>query len=238
MSVNVYFYIEVQDEEGKWHLVKWYSDRNFDKIDPEEGVDEERIVEIDGVKHIEKRETDPGLQCRDKLSWGRHWHDNFSGYDGLPKDISEELDGYLHENFEHELANHIKYYGEDSEYKPVYGKKYATISASGLSKMCDNEREEWIKNLKNRIRNIQLEEINDTLKRIEKKIDGKPFKEKKKKTNDEEYYEDTLEYYFDDSMWDVINFYTEVSEVMEKARMFTGNRWLDEDKVRIIYYYC
>ena len=242
MSVSIYFYIEVQDKDGKWHLVKWYSDRNFDS-DPLEDCDQERIVEIDGVKHIEKRETCPGLICRDRISWGTRWYGTLHQC-GLPDDISEELDKYLHIEFEREKANHLKYYGESSDYKPEYGKKYGYLLMSELFEMCEHDKEEWIKNLKSRIRDKQLEEIRDHLKRIERKVDAGgigtefPREKKKKKTEEEEYYEDTLEYYFGEAFWDVINFYEELSEVMEKARMFTGNSWFSPEKTRVTYYYC
>jgi hypothetical protein len=54
---------------------------------------------------------------------------------------------------------------------------------------------------------------------------------------EEEYYEDTLEYYFEDALEDIMALYRETNELKERACMFTGDRWLDSDKVRMIYYF-
>ena len=236
MSVNIYFYIEAKDAEGKWHLVKWYSNGVFDKEDPVEGVDQERVVEIEGKRQIEHRETCPGLAWRDELGWNRDLGSSRI-FSGLPDDIDEELLGYLKKEFDKEITSYKKYHSEEHDYEPKFGSKYGYIYLSDMFKICDEKREEWIKNIKERLRDAQLDEIHKSIKRLEKKIDGKTIKAPK---NDEQHpsYDDLFDYYLGDAFWDVQSLYEETEELMEKARMFTGDRWFESENVRAIYYFC
>ena len=92
MSVSLYFFIEVKDADGNWHLVKWYSDRRFDTDEPTQW-DLQKEVEVNGRKMFENIEVCPGLAWRDELGWSRNSYD-LSTY-GYPTDISVELDELL-----------------------------------------------------------------------------------------------------------------------------------------------
>ena len=232
MSVDIYFLIEVQDADGKWHLVKWYADGEFDKEDPTEW-DFEKVVDFNGKRMVEKYEFWPGLAWRDEVGWAR----NFEGlnvYDYLPKDLSAELGDLITEHGERELKRRKPMYGEDHEYD--YRRKYAHMYLSDMVEHSNKKFEEWKNRLKGKIKDEQLEEINKRLDNLEKITLGKTDKPVKQKKAEKEY-EDTLDYYLDESLFDVIALKRENNEIYDKAANFTGNRWLDEDKVRVIYYF-
>lgn len=232
MSVSLYFFIEVKDADGNWHLAKWYSDRKFDVDEPTEW-DFQKEVEVDGKKMFENIEVCPGLAWRDELGWARNGYDLITH--NYPDDISNELDELLKSRGELYKKNRIDFGMDVSDYD--YRRKYEVVYLSDLYDVCDKKKKEWIENLKNRMHDKQFDEIIGRLKVIEscsRGLDVKPYVPKKK---DEEYYEDTLEYYFEDALEDIMALYRETNELKDRACMFTGDRWLDSDKVRLIYYF-
>ena len=232
MSVEIYFFIEVKDENGKWHLVKWLADGEFDKEEPTEW-DFEKVIEVNGKRMVEKYEFNPGLAWRDELGWARSWGEANIG--DLPSDVSEELLQMIVEHGEREIERRKPMYG-DENYTFNYKAQYSCIDYSELIEISNKRFDEWKTNLKKRVRNEQLDEIIARLDNIEKiglgKTD-KPFK--KKKTEDE--YEDTLEYYLEEALFDVYALKRECTEVYERASMFTGDRWLEGEDIRVIYYF-
>lgn len=232
MSVDIYFFIEVKDADGKWHLVKWYSDGEFDKDDPTEW-DFEKVVDFNGKRMVEKYEFCPGLAWRDEIGWQRNFG-KLTIYDSLPKDLSEELESLIIEHGEKELQRRKPMYGDDYEYD--YRKQYGTIMFTDMVEHSSNKFEQWKEYLKSRVRDEQLDEINkriDNLEKISLGITQKPFKVKRV----EKEYEDTLEYYLDEELSDVLALKRENGEVYDKAANFTGDRWLDDDRIRVIYYF-
>ena len=232
MSVSLYFFIEVKDADGNWHLVKWYSDRKFDVDEPTEW-DFQKEVEVGGKKMFENIEICPGLAWRDELGWARNGYDLITH--NYPSDISNELDEHLKSRGELYKKNRIDFGMDVSDFD--YKRRYEVVYLSDLYDVCDEKKKEWIENVKGRVRNKQFDEIIDRLKVIEscsRGLDVKPYAPKKK---DEEYYEDTLEYYFEDALEDILALYRETNELKERACMFTGDRWLDSDNVRLIYYF-
>lgn len=232
MSVDIYFFVEVQGADGKWHLVKWYADGEFDKEDPTEW-DFEKVVDFNGKRMVEKYEFWPGLAWRDEIGWARNFEE-LNICDGLPKDLSTELDDLITEHGEKELKRRKPMYGDDYTYD--YRRKYATIGFSDMVEYSNKKFEEWKSRLKDKVRDEQLDELNKRIDNLEKIALGKtdkPFKQKKI----EKDYEDTLEYYLDEALFDVIALKRENNEVYDKAVNFTGDRWFDQDKIRVIYYF-
>lgn len=236
MSVDCYFLIEVKDADGKWHLVKWYTDEKFEEFDREYSeYSFEKEAEIDGTKHIVKHEIWTGLQWRDELSWTRGWGGE-SVCDGLPNDISEELDTLIKERWEKEKQRRIELYGnEESEYH--YKTRFSYIYLNDMWDICEKKMKEWRDRLLERVRNIQLDEINEKLDDLKKLVQGKEVKAKKKKKDEDEYYEDTIEYYLDDYLEDVIHLRQETKMISTLAETFVGDRWLDSSNVRVIFYF-
>ncbi len=232
MSVNINFFIEVKDENDKWHLVKWIADGEFDKEDPTEW-DFEKVVEINGKRMVEKYEFDPGLAWRDELGWARNWGE--VNITGLPSDVSEELLQMIVEHGEREIERRKPMYG-DKNYTFNYKSQYSCIYYDELVEIANKRFEEWKERLKEKVRDTQLDEINRRLDNLEKIALGKSDKATKMKKSEKEY-EDTLEYYLEESLFDVYALKRENTEVYERASMFTGNRWLENDKIRVIYYF-
>lgn len=234
MSVDCYFFIEVKDAEGKWHLVKWYADEAFDKFSEDDArYSYESETTIDSVKYVVKREAWTGLQWRDELSWGRHWG-GINNYEGLPNDVSEELDKLLRERAERDIEERRKLYNKE-DYTFDYKKQFGYIYLDDMWSVCNDKMEEWKKRFFERVRDIQLDEIKDKLNDIEKLIMGKEVKKSRKKK--EEYDEDTLEYLVEEEMEDIICLRQETKMIATMAENFTGDRWLDSDRVRVIYYF-
>lgn len=231
--MSLYFFIEVKDTDGNWHLVKWYSDRKiFDTNAPTKWDFQKAVTMNDGTELWENYEISTGLAWRDELGWAR----NFEGLStcGYPSDISPELDKMLKENGELLKESRIKLGFEEEEYD--YRRKYETLYLSDMYDVCEKKLGEWKERLKGHIKDEQLTDISDRLSIIEKLVRGKDVKEKKKEKADKEY-EDTLEYYFDEYLSDVMALYRETNILHEKACSYTGDKWLGNENVRLIYYF-
>lgn len=232
MSVSLYFFIEVKDADGNWHLVKWYSDRKFDTEEPTEW-DFQKEVEVNGNKMFENYEICPGLAWRDELGWYR----NFGGLKSYkyPDDVSGELDELLKSHGELEKKNRYRFGMDVSDYD--YKKKYECVYLSDMYDICGEKKKEWVSNIKKRMHDKEFNEIIDRLKIIEscsRGLDVKPYQPKK---NEDDCYEDTLDYYFEEEIENIMALYRETHELHEKACTFTGDRWFDSKDVRIIYYF-
>lgn len=232
MSVSINFFIEVKDDNGTWHLVKWIADGEFDKEDPTEW-DFEKVIDFNGKRMVEKYEFCPGLAWRDELGWARNWGE--ANITGLPSDVSEELLQMIIEHGEREIERRKPMYG-DENYTFNYKSQYSCIYYDELVEIANKRFEEWKERLKEKVRDTQLDEINRRLDNLEKITLGKSDKATKMKKSEKEY-EDTLEYYLDEALFDVYALKRENTEIFERASMFTGDRWLENGKIRVIYYF-
>lgn len=232
MSVDINFFVEVRDDNGKWHLVKWLADGEFDKENPTKW-DFEKVIDFNGKRMVEKYEFCPGLAWRDELGWARNF-DGLDVQDCLPQDLSEELDSLITEHGEKEVRNRKPLYGESYPYD--YRRKYATLMFSDMVEHSNKKFEEWKERLRGKVRDEQLDEINRRLDNIEKIALGKSDKATKTKKAEKEY-EDTVDYYLDEALFDVYALKRENTMVYERASMFAGDRWLKDDRIRVIYYF-
>ena len=139
MSVDIYFYIEVKDEQGRWHLVKWYSDRHFDSHpDDEKG---EKIVTINGKRYTEKFEKWTGLAWRDEAYYG--------GYDkiasqGLPIDVRAELYDYLTNKYAALVKKHNeKVFGSAPANFGEYCRRFQYAYLNDMETVCRDKYEDW-----------------------------------------------------------------------------------------------
>lgn len=224
MSTSIYFFVEVQDKEKKWHLAKYYTDCAFVENEPTEW-DFEKVVNVDGKKMIEKYELWTGLAWRDELVWRRQ----DMSY-GLPSDISEELKTLLEEMAEKEKNSGI--YPSDYD----YSHRYSYIYIDEMWKISKEKFNSWKNLVKKHVRDEQLEDIKRRIAHLEKialKKTDKVMKEKK--GCDDEI---DIDYLFDEDLSDIVALEQETSELYGLASQFCGNRWLDFDKVRVIYYFA
>lgn len=236
MSVSCYFLIEVKGVDGKWHLVKWYSNEPFEEFDKDTAIYSfETEAEINGKKTIEKHEIWTGLQWRDELSWSRNFERDIST-EGLPKDISEELDALIKKRWEKEKERRVELYGSpESEYE--YKTRFCYTYLNEMWGVCDERMKQWRDSLLKCVRDTQLDEINDKLDDLKKLVQGKEVKAKKKKDDDEEFYEDTLEYHLDEHLENVIALRKETKMLSTIAETFVGDSWLDAENVRVYFYF-
>ena len=86
------------------------------------------------------------------------------------------------------------------------------------------------------MKDTQIEEITARIKHLESVIvsgEKTPFKAE----HADDDYEDTIDYYFDDALFDVIALMKENREVFTKAWGFTGDKWFETKDIRVIYYF-
>ena len=236
MSISCYFFVEVRAADGKWHLAKRFTDEDFEEFDKEGAAYSfEAETEIDGKKYIVKHEKWTGLQLRDELSWSRAWDRDIAA-SGLPNDVSDELTALAKLYSEKTAASRRELYA-NKEYTFDFATQCHYVSLTDLWWLCEKKQEQWKKGLLERIRDTQLDEINDKLDAIKKLILDKDAKVGRKKRKDDECYEDTVEYYLTEYLDEVIQLKTEVSALSEIAENFTGDRWLSADNVRVIFYF-
>jgi len=223
MSTSIYFFVEVQDKEKKWHLAKYYTDYAFVENEPTEW-DFEKVVNVDGKKMIEKYELWTGLAWRDELVWRRE-----DAPYGLPSDVSEELKTLLEEMAEKEKNKGI--YPSDYD----YSRRYSYIYIDEMWKISKEKINNWKNSVKKHVRDEQLEDIKRRIAHLEKialKKTDKAMKEKK--GCDDEI---DIDYLLDEDLSDIVTLEQETSELYNLASQFSGNSWIDFDKVRVIYYF-
>jgi hypothetical protein len=236
MSVYMHCFIEVKDKDGKWNLVKWYTDEKFDKFEPNELYNSfQREVEINGVKTIENIELWPGHAWRDELSWCRGWGEG-EFYDGLPKDISEELNERLTRYAELYKA-HCLELGYSEEHFETWGRRYSHIYLSEMRRICDNKMKDWRRNAVKAMRDVQFDSVSKKLDRIEKIASGKEVKPLRRKKTDEEVEEDMCDYYLDENIEDIIALRRDLTKIDFLAGLFVNDDWVKDENVRIIYYF-
>lgn len=236
MGVSCYFLLEVKDHDEKWRLVKWYSNEPIENFDKENAIYSfEKEAEVNGKKVIEKHEIWTGLQWRDELSWRRNFDRDITS-DSLPDDISEELKAMMEERWEQEKKSRIKLYGS-SESDYIFKTRFKHTYLSDMWEVCDEKMKQWKESLLKRVRDGQLDEINEKLDIIKKIVQGEEVKTKKKKKNDSEFYEDTLEYCIDEHLEDVIQLQQETKMLSTIAEEFSGNRWIEPKNVRVYFYF-
>lgn len=225
MSVDCIYFIEVKDKDGKWNLVKWYADGDFDTVSSLPALDHEREVEVDGKKFIERCDDWMCLDWRDELSWHRAWNNTHE-----PKDMSTELQSIIDaENKYREEAR------KDVGLLEGFKYTYNTNTVSELWGIADKRMEDWKANVVKHMRDTQLDEIRDEMGDLKKLIKGEEVKRKKAKSEDE--YEETLEYYFDEELERIISLRNDLYSIKSRAAAFVGNRWVSDDDIRIIYYF-
>ena len=237
MSVSLVAYIEAQDAQDKWHLVKWFSkDGNFEKrfhVEPD-GTP----ISIDGEES--KYRSDNCLilsnMWRDIItkSW---WEDRIDPTSSIPDDISDDLEGEIKSRYEKFLSNFRL--SEEYTYE-TYKKQFGCIYLNDMFSICSDKYDRMKEKFISEINNIKNDKICRRLDEIEVHLGIKQAKKKTKKSDEDEYYsndkiEEILEPLFDEDD-DITYLLQGAYELHQLARAFTGNEYIPSEQVRLIYY--
>ena len=101
-----------------------------------------------------------------------------------------------------------------------------------METVCHNRYEEWKANIVFKIKRMNENEIIERLKVIETLVRGGNSKAKLKETD----YEDSLDYWLGEGLWDAMSLYEETRELRDTAGEFMGTNWPKSEDVRVISY--
>lgn len=158
-----------------------------------------------------------GGEIRDTFI-GRSWGEDEYGIKerGFPSDMSSEIREYLNE------------YGKDTY-------SHTWVLLSEWENIFDMEAEKFLAKVKSKFKDDKLDEINEKIETIISLIKEETITKKKKKKSEEfEYYEDTLEYLFEEEIWKLYSIREEISKIRFLSEEIMNN--FKEENVRIIYY--
>lgn len=230
MSISLFCYMEISDANGKWHLVKSHRNNIFNQ------TSENKETLSDELEEVVERHC--GLSWRDEFTQNYNFRTN-----ALPKDLSEDLHDYLEKKRLNSLARWQESkskgnsWGDDSWYQPEnFYKKYSYISLDDMYDICEKKMSDWKEQVSKRLKDIKEDDIQKKLNWLIQERQGKNPPPIKTAVIKEEF-EDTINYYLDEYLWDVIALYREVWELYILARTYSQDRYLPMSSVRIIYYF-
>ena len=153
-----------------------------------------------------------------------HWFNNEKwGFvkRGFPDDMSDDLE---------------RAFKEDKDLTYTWGHTYVILSE--WENVLDKKVEEFRKNLGKKMDEEQSKTVEQMLSIILKKLDNPKFKipkdiNEKTEFDDETYYEDTVEYLWDEEFKDIL---TIDEEIMRAVDIVTNFSFADSNDIRIIYY--
>ncbi len=220
----------------KWVLAKWFTNPAYGYSPNRYDVEIGKINPVPNDKHEYYREPlaekgdklienicycDNGGIIRDDFISSRGWNNNDSGFPdrGFPDDMSEELK---------------KEFSKDMDY--TWGHTYVLLSEwdTQLKKKIAEFRKKVIE----KTQSIEFDKINEKLDLLFKKVKDPYYEPPKKKKDEEEeegveYYEDTMDYIWEEDFWDMMSIHSEIM----RAYCFTEEfGWSPEEDIRIVYY--
>lgn len=226
MSTYLTRFLEVKNKEtGKWELVKRY--KKFYKTQiyvDDKWVDNEPDFTVNGRDMSIK----PYYACGNACSLRQYFSDSYAneftdedyGFSdrGMPEDISEELKDYL---------------AKDKDY---WGLTHCTLKE--LIDVMNQEKKLYFEKIKNKIQGNGKDELVARLDHIIEEMnkhweDRKKFKDTEK---EEEYYEDSLEYLYEEMCWGWESLNDEVTRIQYILDEL-NNFWEGESNARIIVYF-
>ena len=221
--------VEDKDIPAKWELVKWYSDATKgycyedETSSPFNDPDNGKNIKLKGHRMF----CDNGGVIRDNYI-GHGWTDDDKFQDrGYPTDMSEELKKEL----EH----------KDGEEDYTWGHTYVLLSEWGAER--DKLIEKFKNNVISRVQDKEFNKINEKLDLIMCKCKDPHYEpEPKEKKEGEEYdseedgiyYEDTVDYLFEEDFWDIMQVTREMCVVGHIVDEIYG--WTSPEQIRIVYY--
>ena len=221
-KTTAYTWAPVYEVEKKWLPVKWYSylpkNRVLDNRDPyykpkyvvaKDGNGKEFFLE----EHI--LWANNGGYIRDEYISSRGFDDSKFANRGLPNDVSEEVKKDIESDYHYDMT-----YVTLQEWETAF----------------EAARKDFEEKVKKRYMAKNLEEIKESIHTILKTIKDGEYKPKKKKKKDDEdiYYEDTIEYLFEDEIWRLFLINEEIMKTEFIVDEFDDN--FSHGGTRIIYY--
>lgn len=218
-------WVALNDVEKKWVALKWYSPIGKDVLEAEKHYPESK------KHHIElKDENGKSMYFKEKLYWcdnGGYVRDDYistHGFSeskvagrGLPKDVSPEIK----EDVEEEKYAYDKTWVTLSEWENLFDSAISDFQHKLEKRYAEKDRDE-------------ISEMLDTILHTIKNPEYKPPKKKKKNDEDSIYYEDSVEYMFEEEIWKLFQIHSEIETIRFILDEFNGN--LRTDGCRVIYY--
>lgn len=229
MSTYLTRFLEVKNKEtGKWELVKCYKKFYKTQIYVDgKWVDNEPDFTVNGRDMAIK----PYYACDNACSLRQYFSDSWANeftdenYElnerGMPDDISEELENYLTK--------------EKDEYG-YWGLTHCTLKE--LIDVMNQEKKLYFEKIKNKIQGNSKDELVARLDHILEEM-NKPLENRQKfkaEEKEEEYYEDSLEYLYEEMCWGWESLSDEVTRIQYILNKL-NNYWEGESNVRIIVYF-
>ena len=226
MSTYLTRFLEIKNKEtGKWELVKRY--KKFYKTQiyvDNKWVDNEPDFTVNGRNMSIK----PYYACNNACSLRQYFSDSYAneftdkdyelGDRGTPEDVSEELKDYL---------------AKDKDY---WGLTHCTLKE--LIDVMNQEKKLYFEKIKNKIQGNGKDELVARLDHILEEM-NKPLENRQKfkaEEKEEEYYEDSLEYLYEEMCWGWESLNDEVTRIQYILDEL-NNYWEGESNARIIVYF-
>jgi hypothetical protein len=170
----------------------------------------------------------PHYACDNACSLRQYFSDSYAneftdedyelGDRGMPEDISEELKNYL---------------TKEKDRDRYWGLTHCTLKE--LIDVMNQEKKLYFEKVKTKIQSNGKDELVARLDHILEEM-NKPLKNRQKFKSEEEYYEDSLEYLFEEMCWGWESLNDEVTRIqyiLDKLNNF----WEGESNARIIVYF-
>lgn len=224
MSSDIYFFIEVRDNDKKWHLVKYLKDEKYDSSNSINGdytIKYPRM--LNEIIYV-------GNNIRDALHYKK-----FSSKPPLPKDITAELKNAMEEKIRH-IA--ISGWGKNIDFESFY----SWMHLSDLEELYEQQYKNWTDLLKRDINSIQenaiLKKIDEAKNEIINKLSNK--EENTGKTEDNQSSEENTITDIETNLSeleDIIELKSEIRALREYVVAYTGNIWVKDEDIRLYFFY-
>jgi hypothetical protein len=227
MSTYLTRFLEVKNKEtGKWELGKCYKKFYKMQVYTKEGwIDNKPDFTVNGRDMSIKPYYDCGNACSLRQYFSDSYANEFTDKDyglggrGMPDDISEELKNYL---------------TKEKDY--CWNLTYCTLKE--LIDVMNQEKKLYFEKIKNKIQSNGKDELVARLYHILEEM-NKPLENRQKfkaEEKKEEYYEDSLEYLYEEMCWGWESLNDEVTRIQYILDEL-NNFWEGESNARIIVYF-
>lgn len=229
MSTYLTRFLEVKNKEtGKWELVKCYKKFYKMQVYTKEGwIDNKPDFTVNG----RDMEIKPYYALNNACSLRQYFSDSYAneftdedyGFSdrGMPEDISEELKDYL---------------TKEKERDHYWGLTHCTLKE--LIDVMNQEKKLYFEKIKTKIQGNSKDELVARLDHILEEM-NKPLENRQKfkaEEKEEEYYEDSLEYLYEEMCWGWESLNDEVTRIQYILDEL-NNFWEGESNARIIVYF-
>lgn len=229
MSTYLTRFLEVKNKKtGKWELVKCYKKFYKMQVYTKEGwIDNKPDFNVDGVDMTVEFSYECNNACALRQyfsdSWGNEYTDKDYGLNGrgMPDDISEELKDYL---------------TKEKVENGYWGLTHCTLKE--LIDVMNQEKKLYFEKIKNKIQGNSKDELVARLDHVLEEM-NKPLENRQKfkaEEKEEKYYEDSLEYLYEEMCWGWESLNDEVTRIQYILDEL-NNFWEGESNARIIVYF-